>query len=110
MDRSVRDARSLYVSGIGGIAFLFGIAPFVNLVFTPIGLIFAVAAVFGALFMVIARLRDGFNPTKIFLELAIIGGFVFFVLYGVMWYFMSYMPSQPGMWNFQFLGATKVPK
>ncbi len=111
MDRSGREALSLYVSGIGGISFLLGLLPLVNLLFSLIGLMFAIAAILGAIFVIIIRLRQRRSVPSAFLELAIIGGFVFVMLYGAMWYFLSYMPSQgTAMFNFQLVGPTPRPK
>src|SRR5512146_2295332 len=88
MNRSVRDARSLYVSGIGGIAFFIGFAPFVDLVFSVYDLLFVIAAMLGAMFLIIARVRQGRPSAFILLELAVIGLFVFIPVYGAMWYFL----------------------
>ncbi len=110
MNRSVRDARSLYAGGVAGIAFLLGFAPFVNLVFSVYSLLAVIAAAFGALFLIIIRLRQGASATRVFIELVAIGAFVFVMLYGITWYFISYMPAHPDMWVIPLAGATRIPK
>ena len=104
MDRGARDALSLYVSGIGGIAFLLGLCPFVDLLHSIIGLMFGIAAVLGGVFVVIIRGQQGQSATFAIMELAIVGGFTFAMLYGIMWYFITYVPSQGTAWfNFQLV-------
>lgn len=111
MNRSARDALSLYVGGTSGLAFLLGLLPVVNLLFLVIGLMFAVAALLGAIFVILVRLRQGRSPEIAFLELAIIGALIFVTLYGAMWYFISYVPSQgSAMFTFQMAAPTPRPK
>ncbi len=112
MDRPSREALSLYTPGIGGMAFLLGLGPVVNMLFSIIGLLFAIVAVLGAVFLVMARLRRRTGSiTGTLLQLTIVGVFTFFAVFGVMWYFISYMPSQgAAMFNFQMIGTTPRSK
>ncbi len=110
MSQAVREARYLFIIGVAGLAFLAGLLPLVNLLTGVIGAVFAVAMVFGALFLVIARLRQGYNPAIAAIELTFIGGFVFIVLYGVMWYWLTYAPSQgASFWQFRLAAPTPHP-
>ncbi len=65
MNQSSREADSLFISGVCGIAFLLGLVPLVNLVTSYIEAIFAVVAILGGVFAKedgeIARLRTGWR-------------------------------------------------
>ncbi len=107
---SVGHAHSLYVGGVAGIALLLGFAPFFNLIFSVYTFVAVVAAVLGAVFLVVIRLRQGFTAAIAFIELAIMGAFVFIMLYGIIWYFVSYVPTHPNIWVIPLPGATQIPK
>lgn len=99
-----REALGLFLSGVGGLAFLNGLAIFVNLLAT-LGWLFGIALVFGALLFVIAELRQRRNLVLALVELVLSGGFVFGAVFGVMWYIMSYLPAHDGF-NFSLMFET----
>lgn len=110
MDYSSRQALSLYVVGIGSIAFLLGLAPIVNLVLTPLGGILGVGTIVGAIFFIFMRLRLRRGGTRAIVGLAIVGLVVFAFVYGATWYFISYMPAQGSpLFNFPLTAPTARP-
>ncbi len=87
-----REALGLFISGVSGLAFLIGLMPLVR-VPVVIGLLFWIAAVGGAIFFIVAAIRAKNNLAFALLELLLVGGFCFICLYGVMWYFLVYLPN-----------------
>ncbi len=108
MGQTEREALSLYVTGIDGIAFLAGLRPMVNMLAT-IGWLFATALVFGMVLFLIARVRQGRSMVNAILTLVIIGLVSFTLIYGAMWYVLKYMPEQ-GASILQFNSAAPIPQ
>ncbi len=104
MRAASREALGLFLTGAGGLAFLTGLAQFVNLVPT-LGWLFGVTLVVGALLFVIAELRQDRNLVRAFLELIVSGSLIFGAVFGVMWYIMSYLPAHDGF-NFSLMFET----
>ena len=110
MGRGYREALELFVTGVLGIAFLAGLSPFVNLLTGPLGAIFAIAALVGALFFMIVAHRRRRNLSIATLELVLWGVFCFGFSYGPMWYFISYVPSLgPSFWEIKLPQTTPRP-
>ncbi len=57
----------------------------------------------------IAELRSGRSLLRAALELALIGLVTYGVLYGVLWYFLVYIPAHPSMMEFKLAAPTPAP-
>ncbi len=107
MRAALREAMGLYIIGIGGAAFLIGLMPLVRM--PPlIGFMFWIAAIAGALFFIIATIRAKGNLVSALLELILVGTFCFISVFGVMWYFLVYVPSS-GQPFLTFPASTRTP-
>ncbi len=92
MRAASREALGLYITGIGGAAFLLGLMPLVRM--PPfVGLMFGIAAIAGAMFFIVATIRANGNLVCALLELILVGAFCFISLFGVMWYVLVFLPS-----------------
>jgi hypothetical protein len=104
------EAIELIIAGVAGIAFLLGFSPYVSSWIVPIGGLFALAALAGAVGFLIIVYRSGGNPLIAIIQLWLIVIFVFLMMYLPMWYFISYLPStgQPIM-EFKLVEITPRP-
>jgi hypothetical protein len=104
-----RETLFIYVGGVAGFAFLAGLMPLADLLTGPIGLLLTFTAALGAAWFVNSRVRQGGSAAGATLELALVGAFTFLVLYGVMWYFLTYLPSSPSLVQFRLGSAYHSP-
>ena len=95
MRAASREALGLFLGGMGGLGFLVGFSPLIN-VLPTFGWIFGLMLVAGALLFVIAELRRNRSFVGAFVELTLFGVLAFGSVFGTMWYFTTYLPANGG--------------
>lgn len=103
--RTANDFLGIIVSCIGAYAMLLGLLP--TLANGTLGLFLLGGALLGGVLHVALGPRQGKTVVRALIEVLIVGGGTFALIYGCMWYFNVYLASQPGLFN---LGApTSTP-
>jgi hypothetical protein len=102
MSNGARESLGLHISCCGSIAFIAGFEWLHSWLTNAIGFILYLGFVLSVIFFVIAMLRDGRSLTLALFVLLIVGILVFGSIFGILWYFTSYMPSNPSMFEFKF--------
>jgi hypothetical protein len=91
------EALGLFISCIAIIGFLLGFPGFSVLFRGPLSIILVGSAILGALLFIVFTLRRRRNVLVGIIALLLFGALAFGSTYGVMWYFMSYMPAHGGL-------------
>ena len=99
MSKSSSGALELFLSGVLGLGFVTGFWPFTLPLY--LALLFGFLTAVGAMLFVVAMSRDGKSPVRIVTMLGLFGGLSFLVMFGTMWYFTSYLPTVPNLFNFR---------
>ncbi len=100
-----REALGLYVSCLMGIAFLASWEPLHVLLNSGVGLVLGIGTFLGAILFMIFQLRQGKAATGL-LALFLVGSISFGSIYGVMWYFTTYLPTSGEMQSMAFFMET----
>jgi len=91
MSKASREIAGLLVTCAGILAVLIGLLP--QLVTSPVGYVLLAGMLLSGLLLVISMLRDRLGLARALLATTLIAGVSFGVIYGVMWFFMDYLPS-----------------
>src|SRR6266496_5217402 len=98
MREGQREALGLVISCLGGVGLLAGLLGWPILLETALGYVLFGGAGLGALLYLLFTLRRGNNIALGFVTLGVYGALTLGSSFGVMWYFMSYLPTPRRTW------------
>jgi len=95
----------LVTSVVGACALLLGTAP--ALLQGALGMLLLGFALIGAVTHCVSAVRAGAPLWRAIIEVVLIAGITFAIVFGVIWYFTVYLASQPGI--MPFTGTPSAP-
>lgn len=96
--RSSKESLGLVAMSVSTAGFLAWISP--QLLEGGLGLLLLLSGLVGALLTIFVNIRDGSSVIGSMIAITIVGALGFVGSYGVMWYFMVHLASQPNLMPF----------